>query len=389
MSFFGGEKTLFKLFGLPIKANISWLFLVALIMMSLAEGWLPGRQGIGPGHPWYAYWGLAAVMTMGLFASLIVHELCHSLVARKVGMPVSGITLFIFGGVSQLEDEPPTAGSEFAMAIVGPLSSVFIGLVMIGLYFVGGLAGWNPAVLVVLQYLGIINFMLAAFNSLPAFPLDGGRVLRSIVWGVTDDLRIATQVAVRIGAILGFALMAFAIFLFIQGAWLPGLWLLVIGYFLRQAALSNLQMVMMRRYLEGEKVRRFMTTDVVSVDRDMDLETFVNDLVFHHRFSYYPVVDEQGKLVGIASARAPREVEPDRWSERRVADIMREIDKNMTLRPNADAVDALSTLRKLEESRAVVVEDGKPVGMLSLRDLLGFLALKIDLEPRGPAMPNR
>ncbi|MFW6189355.1 MAG: CBS domain-containing protein [Planctomycetota bacterium] len=392
MSFFGKDKTLFKLFGLPIKANLSWLLLVALIMVSLAEAWFP--RELGEDVTWQVHWGLAFIGTVGLFASLIAHELCHSLVARKTGMPVSGITLFVFGGVSQLEDEPPTAGSEFIMAVVGPLSSVVIGTIFLVAFFVIRSSAasqqtiWATAGQALVKYLAIINFVLAAFNSLPAFPLDGGRVLRSIVWGLTDSLRLATRVAVSIGSMLGFGLMLLGILFFIWQPTIAGLWLVVIGFFLRHAAMQNLRLVTMREYLEGETVDRFMTTDVVTVERDAEVDAFVNDLVFHHRFTYYPVVDETGKLVGIVSARAPRELDQSEWSRATVEQIMDPVEEQKTLPPDADAVDALSLLRKLDEGRVVVVEDGEPVGILSLRDLMGFLALKIDLEPSSSRLPG-
>ncbi len=385
MPFFGRDHTLFKLFGLPIKANVSWLFLVALIMFSLGTSWFPDQyEHAGVRADEVVYWGLALAGTVALFASLIIHEMCHSLVARSTGMPVSGITLFIFGGVSQLEDEPPTAGTEFFMAVVGPLSSVLICAAMAGLYFFGLHAHWPIGVQALLGYLALINGILAAFNSLPAFPLDGGRVLRSIVWGITGDLHIATQVAVSIGSGLGFLLIfaGLGIMFMVNGGFITGLWLLVIGFFVRQAALSNLQMVQMREYLEGETVRRFMTTDVVTVHRDLNLQRFVDELVFHHRFSYYPVVDDEGRLVGVVSARAPRDVSQHEWGVTSVGDVMKAVDESMTIGPDDDAVEALGSLRSREESRLVVVEAGRPIGIVSLRDLLGFLALKIDLEPR-------
>jgi Zn-dependent protease/CBS domain-containing protein len=385
MSFFGKDHTLFRLFGLPIKANVSWLFLVALIMFSLAEFWFPDQfyrahvEGTQT-----TYWALALIGTVGLFASLIIHEMCHSLVARSTGMPVAGITLFIFGGVSQLQDEPPTAGAEFFMAVVGPLSSVLIGGVMFVAYLIGKHAHWGIAAESVVLYLAVINVILAAFNSLPAFPLDGGRVLRSIVWGISGDLQVATQVAVTIGSGLGFLMIfaGLALMFMVRGEFLGGLWLLVIGFFVRQAALSNLQMVQMREYLEGETVRRFMTTDVVTVHRDLNLQRFVDELVFHHRFNYYPVVDEAGALIGVVSARAPRQVGQHEWGVTSVGDVMQALDESMTIGPDDDAVEALGSLRRREESRLVVVENGRPIGIVSLRDLLSFLALKIDLEPR-------
>jgi Zn-dependent protease len=380
MPFVGRDRTLFKLFGLPIKANISWLFLVALVVVSLAQGYFPGE--LEEGQAWYVYWGLAVIGAIALFASLIAHELCHSLVARSTGMPVAGITLFIFGGVSQLEDEPPTAATEFFMAIVGPLSSVFLGVCFLVLWAFAKSLDWSRAALALLGLLFLMNFTLAAFNSLPAFPLDGGRVLRSILWGLTGDLRLATQVAVNIGSVFGFGMILFGTFALFLGAPIPGIWFVVIGFFLRQAAVGSLQMVVMREHLEGDKVERFMTTDVVSVPRGMSIQEFVEDYVFRHRFSYYPVLDEDDRMVGLVSARAPREVGQDRWPYTRIEEVMGEANENMMLSPEADAVEALSALRLHNEHRAVVVEDGRPVGIVSLRDLLRFLALKIDLEPR-------
>ncbi|MFO8007569.1 MAG: site-2 protease family protein [Candidatus Brocadiia bacterium] len=210
MPFFRKEITLFHLFGLPIKANPSWLILVALVWTTLAMGWFPSEQALGPDRPAYIYWLLGGIGTLGLFASLVAHELCHSLVAREVGMPVGGITLFIFGGVSQLRDEPPTAGSEFLMAVVGPLSSVAIGGVFLVLLLIGLAAGWPDTVRSVLKYLSFVNFFLAAFNSVPAFPLDGGRVLRSIMWGVSGDLRSSTRVAAGVGSFFGVGLIVLA-----------------------------------------------------------------------------------------------------------------------------------------------------------------------------------
>jgi len=380
MPFAGRERTLFRLFGLPIKADISWLFLVALVVVSLGSGEFPRR--LGPNMRWYVYWGLALAGAGALFASLIVHEICHSLVARRTGMPVAAITLFIFGGVSQLQDEPPTAASEFFMAVVGPLASVAIGVFAYIVRIVGGYMGWPRVVLALLGFLAFVNFLLAAFNSLPAFPLDGGRVLRSVLWGITSNLRLATNIAVQIGSAFGLGLIILGVFILFTGNAVSGVWLMVIGFFLRQAAAGSLQMVIMRQHLEGDKVERFMSTDVVTVPQDISVQQFVDDYAFRHRFSYYPVVDETGIFVGLLSARAPREVPRESWAETPVDSVMTPADQTIILDPRADAVEALSALRMRDEHRAVVVANGQPVGIVSLRDLLRFLALKIDLEPR-------
>jgi len=382
MPFIGKDRTLFRLFGLPIKANLSWLFLVALVILTLAQGYFPPR--LGEDVPAYLPWVLAVIGAFGLFASLIAHELAHSIVARSTGMPVSGITLFIFGGVSQLEDEPPTAAAEFFMALVGPLSSVIIGSVFLVAMLLGQALGWPQSVQAVLGYLFVINFVLAAFNSLPAFPLDGGRVLRSILWAITKDLRLATQVAAQIGSLFAFGFIIFGLMaaFTMEGGVIFGVWLTIIGFFLRQASLASLQMVVMREQLQGDKVQRFMTTDVVTIPERLSLQEFVDGYVFRHRFTYYPVVDAEGRLAGLVSGRMLRDVDRDQWLHLTIGDVMRQVSPNLVLDPDADAVDALSALRQGEEQRAVVVQDGRPVGIVSLRDLLQFLALKIDLSPR-------
>jgi len=382
MPFIGKDRTLFRLFGLPVKANVSWLFLVALVILTLAQGYFPPRLGVDV--PAYLPWVLAVIGAFGLFASLIAHELAHSIVARSTGMPVSGITLFIFGGVSQLEDEPPTAAAEFFMALVGPLSSVLIGSVFLVAMLFGQALGWPQSVQAVLGYLFLINFVLAAFNSLPAFPLDGGRVLRSILWAITKDLRLATQVAAQIGSLFAFGFIFFGLMaaFTMEGGVIFGVWLTIIGFFLRQASLASLQMVVMREQLEGDKVQRFMTADPVTISEDLSLQEFVDGYVFRHRFTYYPVVDAEGRLAGLVSGRMLRDVDRHQWPHLTIGDVMREVSPNLVLDPDADAVDALSALRQGAEQRAVVVEDGRPVGIVSLRDLLQFLALKIDLSPR-------
>jgi Zn-dependent protease/predicted transcriptional regulator len=376
----GKDRTLFHVFGLPIKANISWLFLVALVVFTLATGFFP--EQLGPDYSPAVSWALALVGALLLFASLLVHEMCHSLVARATGMPVAGITLFIFGGVSQLEDEPPTASSEFIMAIVGPLSSVLIGVGFLGLLLVAQALRWPRPLSALFLYLTFINFMLAAFNSIPAFPLDGGRVLRSAVWGITGDLKRATQVAVAIGSAFGLGLIMLGVFALFGRAPIGGIWLIVIGFFVRQAAAGSLQMVVLREQLSGDTVSRFMTSPVVAVPADLSVADFVERYVFHYRHGYYPVVDANGMLVGLLGARRPRELDSALWPTTRVDELMVPADENMVVDPESDAVDALAALRNREEHRLIAVRDGRPVGIISLRDLLGFLALKIDLGPR-------
>jgi CBS domain-containing protein len=299
-------------------------------------------------------------------------------------MPVSGITLFIFGGVSELEEEPPTPGAEFFMAIVGPVSSVFIGAVFLlawGILAIGMDVG--GAWVALLRYLWTINFLLAAFNSLPAFPLDGGRVLRGVLWWFTRNLQKSTRIASMVGSTFAMILMVGGVLLAFQGVLITGIWFIFIGLFLRRAAMSAMQDVVLRLQLTGERVGRFMTENPVTVHPDLNLQEFVDSYVLHYHFTHFPVVDEDGRLVGIVRARDPKQVDSDRWPRLHVSDVMERPAPGTTIAPDADAVEALSRLRGEERKRLIVVQNNHPVGIVSLRDLMDFLALKIDLNPRN------
>ena len=401
MRFFGGNRTLFRIFGIPIKLNLSWLLLLSLIVYSLgARGGL-FRQWLGGTASEGTYWVLALVGALGLFASLIVHELCHSIVARHTGTPVSGITLFIFGGVSELRDEPPTAEAEFMMAVVGPLSSLIIGTFCLVVAFLSwpasvkvtpplpGLArtviAVPPTVWALFLYLGIINIMLAVFNSIPAFPLDGGRIVRSVLWGITGNLRTATTIAANIGSAFGMAMIIGGFLSLIYGGLsvIGGIWIIFIGFFLRQAASSSLQQTVMRQGLSGEVVSRFMTSNIVTVPPDLSLRRFVDEYVLPHHFAVFPTVDEQGRLIGIVHSRDPAKVNQSEWDNIKVGSIMRQVSRDIQLDASTDAVEALARLTGEEGRRLIVVDSaGRPIGIVSLRDMLDFLALKIDLSPR-------
>ena len=260
--------------------------------------------------------------------------------------------------------------------------ALVLGVLLGVAWYLTGVVDAAPTLRALFGYLCLINLVLAAFNSLPAFPLDGGRVLRSLLWGITGDLRIATRVAVGIGSAFGLGLVFLGVvFVFmVPGGVVSGVWFIVIGFFVRYAATSSLRMATMRHHLEGEQIRRFMSETVVTVPDEMPLSDFVEQFVFRHRYAYYPVVDAMGRLVGIMSARGPGSVERDRWPSTPVRDVMTPLDSVLVLPPEADAVEALMALRSAEASRVVVAEHGRPVGVVSLRDLLGFLALKIDLD---------
>lgn len=367
---------LFKLLGFEVRLDMSWIVIAVLVTWSLAAGLFPYLY---PHLSPQAYWFMGVVGALGLFFSIIFHEFCHSLVARKYGLDMKGITLFIFGGVAEMGDEPPNAKTEFLMSLAGPVSSIFIGAVFYLIYLAGLNSGWPVPVLGVLRYLGWINGLLAAFNLIPAFPLDGGRILRSILWGAKQDLQWATRVSSSIGAAFGIFLIFMGVLRIIQQDFIGGIWWLLIGMFLRSAAQMSYQQLMVRKGLEGEHVRRFMTTDPVTVPSSTTLEDLVENYVYKHHFKMFPVVDD-GRLRGCVTTRDIKEVPREKWGQETVGHIAESCSTDAIIGPETDAVKALAIMNNTGLSRLLVAENDRLVGIITLKDLLAFLALKVELE---------
>ncbi|HEY1272374.1 MAG TPA: site-2 protease family protein, partial [Terriglobales bacterium] len=238
-----------------------------------------------PALPSSAYWLMGLIVAVAFFGCILLHELGHAVVGRARGMPIRGITLFLFGGVAELEEEPPSAATEFLMAIAGPIVSVILGIGFALLAGIGYYEGWPPPVLMVLGYLASINLLVLAFNLIPAFPLDGGRVFRSILWAATGDLRRATLWASRGGQAFAWLLIFWGVGQFFTGNWLGGIWTGLIGLFLNTAAQGSYQQVLIRQALQGESVRRFMNSEPIVVPPSLDLLHWVEDFVYryHHK----------------------------------------------------------------------------------------------------------
>jgi Zn-dependent protease/CBS domain-containing protein len=373
---FGRRIKLFTLLGFEVRIDLSWLVIAVLVTWSLADGLFPYLyHGLAKA----VYWEMGVVGALGLFGSIIFHEFCHSLVARSYGMPMKGITLFIFGGVAEMGDEPPNAKTEFLMALAGPVSSLFIGGVFYLIYQVGLQGGWPVPMNGVLRYLAWINALLAAFNLLPAFPLDGGRILRSILWGAKQDLPWATRISAGIGSGFGIVLIFLGVLQFIQGNVIGGVWWFLIGLFLRGAAQMSYKQVMIRKALEGEQVRRFMTSNPITVPSSLTVAELVEDYVYKYHFKMFPVKDD-GRLVGCVTTRDIKEIPKEQWGRETVGQIAERCLPEATISPETDAVKALAIMNQTGLSRLLVAEDDRLVGILSLKDLLTFLSLKVELE---------
>ncbi len=373
---FGKRITLFKMFDFAVRIDLSWLLILGLVVWSLAAGVFPEQI---EGLRWWQYGVMGLIAAVGLFLSIIVHELSHSLVARRSGLPMKGITLFLFGGVAEMTDEPPSAQAELRMALAGPAASVVIMGLFLALSALGGSWGWPATVNAVLQWIGYINGVLVVFNMIPGYPLDGGRVLRAILWKKRGDLRAATHSASRVGSGFGIALVALGFVNLLLLNPIGGLWWILIGLFIRSVAQQSYQQLLVRRALQGESVRRFMNNDPVSVPPELSVGEFVEDYVYRHHFKLYPVVDKD-RLVGCVTTRDVKEVPRTEWSQHTVGEIAQSCSDANTIAPDTDATKALARMGRNHISRLIVAEGGKLHGILVLKDLLRFLSVKLELE---------
>lgn len=376
---FRNRVTLFRLLGFEVRVDLSWIILAILVVWSLSVGFFPYQY---ENLSQQTYWIMGVIGALGLFFSIIVHEFSHSLVARGFGMPMKGITLFIFGGVAEMGDEPSSPKAEFLMAVVGPVSSIAIAIVLYGIYALGQAVGLPKPMKGVLVYLAGINVLLAVFNLLPAFPLDGGRMLRSALWGLKKNIRWATRVSSRIGAGFGIALMVLGFARVLWGDFISGMWFFLIGTFLQNAAKMSYQQLITRRSLEGELVRRFMKTDPVTVPPSLSVEQLVEDYIYRYHFKMFPILEGSDKLLGCVTTKQVKELPREHWGRKTVGEIATQCSPENTVGPDVDAMKALSNMNRTGASRLMVVEDGRLVGIIALKDMLKFLSLKVELEEK-------
>ena len=323
------------------------------------------------------YWWMAVAATIGFFVSIVLHELSHSLVARRYGMPIRGITLFIFGGVAEMEGEPKSARGEFLMAAAGPLASFTLGAAFAFLYDL--FPDPSAAIPIVFWYLALVNATLALFNLVPAFPLDGGRMLRAGLWAWRGDFAWATRIAAGAGDMFGIFLIVAGAVSVIRGEFVMGMWRFLIGLFLRNAAAASYQELMVQRVLAGMAVQRLMVPKPIVVPPELSVADFIEDYVyrFHHRS--FPVVREN-RLVGTVGTKEAVGLDRQSWPHTPVERVMISCAPDDLISPDADSIEALAQMRRSGKARLYVVSDGRLVGVLSLRDLLEVLTLKLEIE---------
>ena len=369
-----------RLFGIPIEINVSWLLILVLVTWTVADGYFGGKD--------FEYlsglerWLLGAAAALLLFGSILLHELMHSVVAVKNGLPVRKITLFVLGGVAQMSEEPRSPIVEFKMAIAGPLTSFILSALFFGIFIL--LHGVTSTVTkmsvgaALFFYLGLINFMILVFNMVPGFPLDGGRVLRAAIWHYTGNVTKATYITSRIGKGFAIVLIVLGLLSAIAGNPIGGIWFIFIGFFLQQAADSGYYQVLMRKGLEGHLVYEVMQTSVVTIEAQTPIGVAVHDYFMRYRFNSFPVLDG-GRLVGMLTTHDLKTVPREEWDMRSVREIMETEPVEHALSPGESAYGALMKIARDGMGRLPVVEDGVVLGIVSNRDIMKLLKFKMDI----------
>jgi Zn-dependent protease len=372
---------LFRVGGVRIAIDYSWIVIFALIVWSLSAGYFPR---VHPGGSLGQYWLIGTAATLLFFASVLTHELMHAMVANRLGQPVRRITLFIFGGMAHLTQEPRDPATELKIAAAGPLTSFAVG----GLFWLAQQgaadAGSGELVVAMFRYLAIINVALAAFNLLPGFPLDGGRLLRAILWHRWKDLRRATSAAANWGGGIGFGLIALGIFELFAGGLIGGLWLVLIGTFLRGAAQSTYQRVVVEQALGGSRVGELTIREPVAIRADATVAQAIDDHFLRDGFGGYPVVRD-GRVEGLVSLRQVKECPPAERGRRRVRDIMRPAGQGLCVPATTSAADALRQMEEVDSGRLLVTDGGDVIGLVTRSAITRFVQIRIELEEPAAA----
>ncbi len=377
---FGRSYYLFSLLGFRIGLDASWFILAFLIVWSLSTGYFPTvRPGLEPGE----YLWMGVLGALGLFASLIFHELAHAVVARQNNLRISGITLFVFGGVAQLEEEPRTARAEFLVAIAGPIASFFLAI----LFFVIttlGLSSGIESLMSVIAYLALINFILAVFNLIPAFPLDGGRILRAILWWWSGNMSKATRIAASVGGGLGIALMAFGAYNAFMGIVVAGMWQILIGFFIyRAASIARAQ----AGHLPGpghSHIGQIVDRDQPRVPAGASLETAAQEYFYRLRPRILLVEDAE-RVIGTLTLGDYAHVPKMQWDDILVRQVMQPLSNQPLAQTAEQASEVLKRMVREGHTHVVVVDAGRISGVLTRRDIMNFVEPQDERHTAGPA----
>jgi len=367
-----------RIAGISIGLHYSWFIIALLIALSLVQHF----GAVTPQWSSTVIWIAALVTSLLFFAALLLHELAHSLVAKTRGLRVRSITLFALGGVSQIETEASDAKSEFWIAIVGPLTSLVIGLVLLGSAWVNGWkTGTEPAtpVISVLVWLGYINMTLAGFNMIPGYPLDGGRVLRAVIWWITGNADRSTRVAAQVGQVVAFLFILSGLFRLFVGANFGGLWLAFIGWFLLDASRASYAQVELMAGLRNRRVADIMDADYATVEGHLSLQDLVDEYVLRTGSRCF-VVMQNDRITGLITTHEVKKVDRERWSQTSVQSVMRPLSQLRTVAPETPAIQALELMGREDMNQLPVISNGPLQGVITRGHVLRFLSAQAELQ---------
>ncbi|MBN2058414.1 MAG: site-2 protease family protein [Candidatus Saganbacteria bacterium] len=364
------------LFNIPVEINYTWFIILGLVVYSLARGYFPYTD---PDLDQFSHWLMAVISALLLFASLLAHEFSHSLVAMHNKLSIKGITLFVFGGVAHMENEPQSPGIEFKMAAAGPAMSFFLALVFFALSLACYNLGLPHFALSITQYLMILNIAVGLFNLIPGFPLDGGRILRAALWHYLRDIRKATAIASGFGKGFAFFLMGFGLFNLLSGALIAGIWLIFIGFFVMEAADASYRQLVMKRFISGTKIGDYITKDVIVIPAEMRIGRMIDEYFLRYRHHSFPVVRDD-QILGILTLHDIKLVPRDNWLETTARDIMKPLRQDMVIGPQADAMEALAKLAANQVGRLLVIERDKLLGIISHKDIMRLFEIRSEIE---------
>src|SRR5256886_4529372 len=377
-----GNVSLGRIAGIHVGFNWSLLVVAALIAWSLATSLLPSAA---PGQPSGAYWAAGVISAFVFLASLLAHELAHSIVAMRRGVKVEGITLWLFGGVSRFSSDTNSPGTQALFTFVGPVTSLVLGAVFY-VISIAASGGAHPGlVAATLSWLGYINISLGVFNLVPAFPLDGGRLLQSLIWLRTGDRLRATRIAARIGMVFAFLLIAYGLVTFlVAGSLIGGVWSVFLGWFLLSAARAEETGGLIRQALSGIRVAEVMTPHPVQAPDDINVEEALHSYVLASRHSTFPTHDASGRLSGLLTMAALKNVAPDARAPTLVKGVICPLDRGSTARPADPVTNLLGLSEVCSEGRTLVIDSGRLVGITSPSDISRLLQTSLSGRAHAP-----
>jgi Zn-dependent protease/predicted transcriptional regulator len=359
-----------RVFGIPIYLHASWFIIFFLITLMLRAQFISQH----PNWSTPQYWALGVLTSVLFFTSVVFHELSHSAVAKHYRIPVASITLFVFGGLARITREPDNAKQEFNIAIAGPLSSVFLSgcFWLITRYFHG-----NDMVQAAATFLWETNLALAVFNLVPGFPLDGGRILRGIVWGLTGNFSRATKISSTAGKIFAYLMIILGVLIALKGDWVNGLWTAFIGWFLLSAAQESLMQVAMRHTLTDVRAADIMTRDIPTVPRDMSVEDYVHEVLRTGRRCH--IVTGAGRPVGLVTLHAARTLPREEWANTSIQAVMMPVDRIHSASPTEPALAILQRMQSEDINQMPVISDENIVGMIDRDTILRMLQTRLQV----------